>query len=460
MQSSPVKNIDKPDARVGVLLYIYTLEIKPVTGKTAPTVYRKYPFRKLKLLNKITLNNNTVYITFDGLSDPLGQSQILPYLCGLSANGYRIHVFSCEKEKNLVKEKKRIESILTTNHIGWTYILYNEKGSFLSRIRYVNTLSKLVKKHVLKQTVALIHCRSYLSALIGLNFKQKYNIPFVFDMRGFWADERLDGNIWKKSNPVHLLLYRFFKSKEQQFLKSANAVVSLTKAGLTELNHLYPTLYLSEKTSIIPCCTNTEIFNPDKIDGKYPTGINASDFYVIYTGSVGTWYYTKELIDCVYAWKSLIPEIKLLILTKDREALHEIIQALPDEKRDFVFSESAAYHEVPMYLKSAKASVFFIKPAYSKIASSPTKMAECWSMNLPIITNAGIGDNNTFFNELNGGVLIHEFSETEYLKAGKAFLELLKQKNNFRKLALEHFDVNMAISCYTELYNRITQNSI
>jgi hypothetical protein len=449
-----------PDARVGVLLYIYRPETEQATGKKAITVYRKCPFRKLKLLNKITLNNNTVYISFDGLSDPLGQSQILPYLLGLSVNGYRIHVFSCEKEKNLTKEKTRIESVLKNHHIGWTYILYDENGSFLSRISYVNSLTKLVKNHIRKFPVSLIHCRSYLAALIGLSFKQKYNIPFVFDMRGFWADERLDGNIWKKSNPVHLLLYRFFKSKEQQFLKSANAVVSLTKAGLAELNHLYPTLFLSEKTSIIPCCTNTEIFNPDKIDGKYPTGINPTDFYVIYTGSVGTWYYTKELIDCVYAWKSLIPEIKLLILTKDREALHEILQALPDEKRDFVFSESAAYHEVPMYLKSARASVFFIKPAYSKIASSPTKMAECWSMNLPIITNAGIGDNNTFFNELKGGVMIHEFSETEYLKAGKALLELLNQKNNFRKLALEHFDVNIAISRYTEIYKRITQNPV
>lgn len=406
------------------------------------------------------MNNNTVYITFDGLSDPLGQSQIIPYLIGLSSNSYCIHVFSCEKEKNLAKEKTRIESILKSNHIGWTYILYDENGSFLSRIGYVNSLTKLVKSHIRTFSVSLIHCRSYLAALIGLRFKQKHNIPFVFDMRGFWADERIDGNIWKRSNPVHLLLYRFFKTKEQQFLKYADAIVSLTEAGLQELNRVYPMLLVSEKTSIIPCCTNTEVFDPNIITSKFPEGISPDDFYVIYTGSVGTWYYTKELIDCVFIWKSIIPGIKLLILTKDREALNEILQKLPQEKTDIVISESATYQEVPAYLKSAKASVFFIKPAYSKIASSPTKMAECWSMNLPIVTNAGIGDNNSFFKDNKGGVMIQDFTDAEYLKAGETLLQIINERNNFRKLAQDGFDVKIAIDRYTAIYSKIVHKNI
>ena len=45
--------------------------------------------------------NIIIYITFDGLSDPLGKSQILPYLERIKFN-YNLKIFSLEK-KNLKK---------------------------------------------------------------------------------------------------------------------------------------------------------------------------------------------------------------------------------------------------------------------------------------------------------------------------------------------------------------------
>lgn len=36
-----------------------------------------------------------LFITYDGLTDPLGQSQILPYILGLRQRGYEFHVLSC-----------------------------------------------------------------------------------------------------------------------------------------------------------------------------------------------------------------------------------------------------------------------------------------------------------------------------------------------------------------------------
>ena len=42
----------------------------------------------------------------------------------------------------------------------------------------------------------LVHCRSYISALVGLKLKQQKGVKLLFDMRGFWADERVEGKIW------------------------------------------------------------------------------------------------------------------------------------------------------------------------------------------------------------------------------------------------------------------------
>lgn len=403
------------------------------------------------------MNKNTLYITFDGLSDPLGQSQILPYLRGIAANGFRITILSCEKKERLEKEEPRILELIKDLPISWNYILYDEDGGFLSRFLYIQKLSQLATGLCKSSNIALVHCRSYLASLIGLKLKRKYGIPFIFDMRGFWADERLDGGIWTKTKPLHAFFYRYFKRKEKEFLAESEAVVSLTRAGLNELNNQYGTLEIGSKTTIIPCCTNTDLFNRERISSNLSVkGLSPNDHLLIYTGSVGTWYYTREMIDCVWEWKKQIPTIKLLILTKDQKSLTALLENYTEEQKNTIFTQSCSYDEVAGYLSLAKAAIFFIKPAYSKIASSPTKMAECWAMNLPIITNSGIGDNDLYFNTHKGGILLDQFTPSDYAAACSHYIQLLQNPVNYRNIALNYFDTGMAVEKYSTIYRSLT----
>ncbi len=403
------------------------------------------------------MSKKSLYITFDGLTDPLGQSQILPYLIGIANNGYGITILSCEKKERLENGKKAVLDLIINTSISWKYIIYDEEGGALSRFLYLKKLSVLAKNLHKKNQFNLVHCRSYLSSLIGLNFKLKYKIPFIFDMRGFWADERIDGGIWKKSKLLHRIFYNYFKKKEKQFLINSNAIVSLTQNGVKELIKTNPKINIIQKTTVIPCCCNTELFNKDKIQEKINlNGISEGDFVLVYTGSIGTWYYTKEMIDCVLIWKDFIPKLKLLIVTKDSDSLNTILKNYSSNISDTIITVSASYREIPNYLSIAQAAIFFIKPSYSKIASSPTKMAECWAMNLPIITNSGIGDNDIFFKNNLGGVLINNFSKEEYEEAYKKFVELMQQKNDYRNIALTNFDTKDAITKYTYIYDNLT----
>ena len=403
------------------------------------------------------MSKKSLYITFDGLTDPLGQSQILPYLIGIANNGYGITILSCEKKERLENGKKAVLDLIINTSISWKYIIYDEEGGALSRFLYLKKLSVLAKNLHKKNQFNLVHCRSYLSSLIGLNFKLKYKIPFIFDMRGFWADERIDGGIWKKSKLLHRIFYNYFKKKEKQFLINSNAIVSLTQNGVKELIKTNPKINIIQKTTVIPCCCNTELFNKDKIQEKINlNGISEGDFVLVYTGSIGTWYYTKEMIDCVLIWKDFIPKLKLLIVTKDSDSLNTILKNYSSNISDTIITASASYREIPNYLSIAQAAIFFIKPSYSKLASSPTKMAECWAMNLPIITNSGIGDNDIFFKNNLGGVLINNFSKEEYEEAYKKFVELMQQKNDYRNIALTNFDTKDAITKYTYIYDNLT----
>ncbi|MCW3076759.1 MAG: hypothetical protein JWO32_1368 [Bacteroidetes bacterium] len=405
------------------------------------------------------MNNNTLYITFDGLSDPLGQSQILPYLTGLSGEGFHITILSCEKKDRLGLQLDSIQTLLKNTHITWNYIIYDEFGSFLTRLNYIRKLYVLAKISHEEKKFGLVHCRSYLPALIGLKFKKKYNVPFIFDMRGFWADERFDGNIWKKTNPLHQLFYKYFKIKEKQFFTNADAVISLTHNAVNFLVEKFA-MHLKNKTTVIPCCVNTSLFSPTSSPTNSTlNSLGEKNHLLIYTGSIGTWYYTREMIDCIIQWQTIIPSIKLLIVTKDTEKLKTILYEYLPEQQQLIIHTEANYNEMPAILNTAKASIFFIKPAHSKIASSPTKMAECWAMNLPIITNSGIGDNDIYFNEHHGGILIKNFSKDHYLKACEGYLALLEHPTKYRDIALTYFDNKKAIKTYSGIYYSLIGNS-
>ena len=154
-----------------------------------------------------------LYLSYDGMTDPLGQSQVLPYLIGLIKKGYQFTLISCEKKERYLQNKTIVQQICTENNIDWQPIFYTKKPPALSTLWDIFKLNQKVKQLHQQKQFQLIHCRSYITALIGLGFKQKHQIKFLFDMRGFWADERVDGNIWDLSKPHFKWIYSFFKQK-------------------------------------------------------------------------------------------------------------------------------------------------------------------------------------------------------------------------------------------------------
>ncbi|MBK7291050.1 MAG: glycosyltransferase [Chitinophagaceae bacterium] len=163
-----------------------------------------------------------LYLSYDGMTDPLGQSQVLPYLTGLTKRGYQFTLISFEKEERFIKNKSIIEKICSDNKINWHPLPYTSKPPIFSTIKDLRKLKSQVKKSFIPYFhFDIVHCRSYITALAGLWMKRKWGVKFVFDMRGFWADERVDGNIWKLNNPIFKLVYTLFqKERESFFIKS------------------------------------------------------------------------------------------------------------------------------------------------------------------------------------------------------------------------------------------------
>jgi glycosyltransferase involved in cell wall biosynthesis len=337
---------------------------------------------------KASADKNILYLSYDGLTDPLGQSQILPYLAGLSEAGYSITIISFEKPERFTLYSDKIRAYCTANKLLWEPLLYHKSPPVLSTFYDLTVLRKHARQLHHERNFSIVHCRSYITALTGLWLKKKYGIRFIFDMRGFWADERVEGGLWNLNNLLYRSVYTFFKKKEREFLQAADAVIVLTEAA-RQVVLSWKVTDQTDNVTVIPCCVDLGIFNPAKVTVEKQAalrttlGLSANDYIVLYLGSIGTWYLWNDMVSFYKKIKAQRPSAKFLVLTPD--------QHLVNGDDSFIVL-AAAREEVPVYISISNLSVCFIKPSFSKKGSSATKMAEVLAMGIPVVTNAGWGD--------------------------------------------------------------------
>lgn len=403
---------------------------------------------------------NILFLSYDGMTDPLGQSQVLPYLCGLSKEGYRFTLVSFEKTERFQNSKEDIERICETYDINWHPQVYHKSPSIISTIYDLMVMYSIVKKALYISNIKLIHCRSYLPALIAFMIKRKKNVKILFDMRGFWADERVDGKLWNLSNPVYKIIYSFFKRKENSFFNQADHVVSLTENGKKEILSWKS---ISNKISIdvIPCCVDTDFFDYNKISiesiklNKKKLNIAEDSFVISYLGSIGTWYMLDEMLDFFVVLKSIKNNVTFLFITPDSESL--IHEKCKDKNIDCkaVKVIKAKRSEVPILASISNFSIFFITPTYSKKASSPTKQGELMALGIPIICNDGVGDTSNIVRKYKSGIVVEELNREHFKESVLQLLDFSYSKEALRIGAIDYFSLEKGIQKYSSIYKKI-----
>ena len=129
---------------------------------------------------------NILYITYDGICEPLGISQSLSYLEKLSPE-FNIHIISYEKKKEINNSKnfKLIKKRLAKAGITYSFLKYHINSNYFAKIYdiFIGILITLFLTRKLK--INIIHVRSYLPGLIALPSKLIFNPKILFDIRGF-----------------------------------------------------------------------------------------------------------------------------------------------------------------------------------------------------------------------------------------------------------------------------------
>lgn len=395
------------------------------------------------------MTQGILYISYDGMLEPLGQSQVLAYLKRLAV-GRRIHLISFEKAGDLgdTKERKRIARDIEVSGIVWHPMRYHKRPSALATAWDIFIGTVFGYWLVLRYRLHIVHARSYVPSVMALALKRLTGVRYIFDMRGFWVDERVDGGLWPRGGRM----YRIAKVFERHFLLSADHVVSLTHAAVREMI-LFEYLQANKPTvTVIPTCVDLALFNPMLIERS------CKSFVLGYVGTVGTWYLFDETVACFLLLLHLRPDARFLIVNRGEHAYIQarlIAAGVPDTKVELI---TATHAEVPRQMARMDAGVFFIKPVYSKQASAPTKLAEFLGCGIPCLSNVGVGDIAEVLEGEHVGVALASFDEFLMAEGLKQLLKLVADpdtRGRCVEAAGKHFSLGEGVDRYSSIYEQI-----
>ncbi len=390
-----------------------------------------------------------LYISYDGMLEPLGQSQVLAYLKGLSYD-HVFHLISFEKPADKAQTAKfaAMQVWLSTMGIIWHPLTYHKRPTLpatLFDIAHGTIMSLRLTK---KFRIRIIHARSYVPALMGTIVKALFGTKLLFDMRGLWADERVDGGLWPKAGR----LYRTVKWIEKKLLLSADHIVTLTHASRTIIAK-FPYLEAAPHApiTIIPTCADLSHFRPNGSAKVVP-------FTLGYLGSIGTWYLFEEVLACFRLLQKKRPDARLLVVNRNEQDLVREQVKAAGIAQDSVEILAAEHADVPAQIRRMSAGAAIIRPVYSKIASAPTKLAEYLGCGVPCLGNVGVGDMASILEDENTGVAIRAFNEDERKRAVDRLLALADDPatpERCRSVAQKYFAVEDGIARYRAIYREL-----
>lgn len=407
----------------------------------------------------------TLYICYFGLREPLVQTQVLPYLRQLSDGGIDVSLLTFEPNKRhswSEEEAKGWSDKLQADGIRWFSLPYHKRPSLPATVYDVAAGAWYASRLARRYKINVFHARSHVAATIGAIAKRLSGGRLIFDIRGFMPEEYTDGGIW----PAGGQLYRWTKAAERRLLRAADGFVVLTERARSLL---FPACSDTDPSGrpveVIPCCVDLARFEAaaslSKEEVRSDLGLTGRRV-LVYVGALGGWYLTNDMAHFLATAHQQDESTFSLILTQSQpELIAKLLRDLGVGESDYLIRQVPA-EQIPRYLKAADVGLSFIKPCFSKQASSPTKIAEYLASGLPIISNAGIGDLDEVIADDRVGVIVRDFNREACLEALKKVAILLEDEglaNRCRASARVRFDLErVGGDRYLRLYRKLLES--
>ena len=394
----------------------------------------------------------TLYLSRTGMLEPLGQSQVLGYLRGLSHN-YAVTLISFEREADLADHEQlaKIEAICADHGIRWVRLHYRRRPRIFAAAWNLSVLAWQTWREVRRNKVRLIHARSYIPAAAAWAVSRVTGIPYVFDMRSLWPEELITSRRLRRGSLLHRLIFL----TERRLLSDAGVVVSLTQAGARYLDEVHPGALSDDRLRVIPTCADLDRFRPG------PAALQAVGPLIGCHGSLTSGWVRVDLLAKMFdLLAKRLPGARFEIITREDpdtvlRALNVTRDADSDWRAGLSISAANASEIHERVRRQALSMFFYASGAASELGRSPTRMGEALGCGVPVVTNEGIGDVAEIVRSSNFGVVIDGEDNVALARAADDVVALLQDPNHSfrcRQSAERIYSLDAGVAGYREIY--------
>jgi glycosyltransferase involved in cell wall biosynthesis len=384
-------------------------------------------------------------------------------MAGLAARGVGVDILSFEPAGTDPTSIAGLAERLATQGIGWRPLVRSPSHGTGRKAWEIAQAFSSGLALALKRRPDIVHARSYLpAAAADAIVRVAPGARLLFDLRGMLGDEYVDGGNWRRNS----LRYRVLKRYERRLFRSADGIVVLTHAlhryvrRETEVPEATP-------VQVIPCCVDTDRFRLDpgaRARTRAALGLEGRTV-AVYSGTLGSWYMAKEMAAFVAALRRRRTDLAWLVLTHvDPSELTGLARAEGIGPDDLIVRR-APPAEMPLLLAAGDIGLSFIRPCFSKMGSSPTKVAEYLASGLLAVMNDGVGDTGELAVK-EGCVVLPAALDGDAIELAAARVSVLLEEpyvqraETARRTALALFSLTgVGVPRYEELYEAIRSGS-
>jgi glycosyltransferase involved in cell wall biosynthesis len=394
----------------------------------------------------------SLYVCYLSLDDPLVRTQVVAYLAGLVERGHVVHLLTFETRRLTRARRRSSRTAMRELGIEWHGLRYHKRPSLPATV-FDTLVGAVVSAWLVKRfRLQAVHARSHIPLTMALFARWVVRFELLFDIRGLLADEYVDAGNWQRGS----LPYRLTRWMQRVGIRRA--------VGLVVLTHRVRRLLFDDadqRVEVIPCCADIEAVERAKSGREeLRASLGLQDRTVLlYVGKLGGWYLQREMVEFFTRAKAHVPTLHFLVLTQsDPELIRDELRRFDLKSADYTIM-SAAASEVPASLAAADAALAFIRPTFSKISSSPTKIGEYLAAGLPVVTGRGVGDVDDLLESYGAGIVLDDFEPRSLEIGARALAEAIGDDvlaSRARRCAAENLSLRgVGIPAYDRLYERL-----
>ncbi len=305
----------------------------------------------------------------DGILQPLGFSQIARPAIALAPHGFRVTLFSLERAADL-RDATRVAGVerkLIEAGVQWRRSTFIPGGSPLTYARNVARLAWLAASALWRhrRLPRISWLRGFPAAPAGLILRM-LGVPYVYDIRGFWVDQRASSGSWPR------LAITAARALEALYYRLAAAAVTLTELGATDIRRgRFAKWNCAKPIVVIPTCVDYAEFVLD----RHRLAEFKDRLTVGYVGSVNADYGVEASLRLFSYVAAIRPDALLICISEQSEALRKLaIDAGVSKERVRAFS--VTHEQMPSLLQQIDWGLLLLKDSEFKRGSMPTKLAE------------------------------------------------------------------------------------